>query len=84
MILYACKRGEKIILPRNVHKSAINAMVLCGAVPVYVDPGVDRELGISLGMSPEGVRRAIEENPDAKAVLFNNPPITASAPTWRP
>ncbi len=73
MILYACKRGDKIILPRNVHKSAINAMVLCGAAPVYVDPGVDRELGISLGMSPEGVRRAIEENPDAKAVLFNNP-----------
>jgi arginine/lysine/ornithine decarboxylase len=50
MILYSCKRGEKIILPRNVHRSTINALVLCGAVPVYVNPAVDKSLGISLGM----------------------------------
>ena len=34
MILSSCKRGDKIILPRNVHKSVINALVLCGAIPV--------------------------------------------------
>src|SRR5699024_10142515 len=28
MVLTACKPGDKIILPRNVHKSAINALVL--------------------------------------------------------
>jgi len=38
MILSTCKAGDKIILPRNVHKSALNALVLCGAVPVYVNP----------------------------------------------
>ena len=27
MILSVCKAGDKIILPRNVHKSAINALV---------------------------------------------------------
>lgn len=73
MILYACKKGDKIILPRNVHRSAINALVLCGAIPVYVNPDVNHQLGISLGMSLESVRRAIRENPDAKAVLVNNP-----------
>ena len=41
MILSVCKRGDKIILPRNVHKSAINALVLCGAIPVYVNPEVN-------------------------------------------
>ena len=45
----------------------------CGAVPVYVNPGVDRKLGISLGMQREQVARAIAENPDAVAVLINNP-----------
>ena len=50
MVLTACKRGDEIILPRNVHKSVINALVLCGAVPVYVNPEVDQRLGISLGM----------------------------------
>jgi arginine/lysine/ornithine decarboxylase len=28
MILSACKKDEKIILPRNVHRSVINALVL--------------------------------------------------------
>lgn len=73
MVLYACKRGEKIILPRNVHRSVLNALVLCGAVPVYVNPEVDRTLGIPLGMSLTQVERAMEAHPDAKAVLVNNP-----------
>ena len=73
MVLTACKAGDKIILPRNVHKSAINALVLCGAEPVYIDPKVDVKLGIPLGMELADVRRAMEENPDAKALLINNP-----------
>ena len=73
MIMYACKDGDKIILPRNVHRSAINSLILCNAVPVYVNPDVNNQLGIALGMSVEQVKKAIEENPDAKAVLVNNP-----------
>lgn len=73
MVLTACKRGDKIILPRNVHRSVINAMILCGAVPVYVNPQMDHKLGIALGMRVAEVERAIRENPDAKAVFVNNP-----------
>ena len=73
MVLSSCKRGDKIILPRNVHRSVINALVLCGAIPVYVNPEVDCRLGISLGMQREQVHKAITENPDAVAVLVNNP-----------
>ncbi len=73
MIMASCKAGEKIIMPRNVHRSAINALVVCGALPVYVNPGVNQELGIPLGMALEDVKKAIDQNPDAKAVLVNNP-----------
>lgn len=73
MIMYACKSGDKIIMPRNVHRSAINALILTGAVPVYVNPDVKNDLGIALGMSVSQVEKAIRENPDAKAVLVNNP-----------
>lgn len=73
MILSVCKRGDKIILPRNVHRSAINALVLSGAVPVYVNPQTHERLSIALGMSLEDVRAAIRNNPDAKAVFVNNP-----------
>ena len=73
MIMSACKSGDKIIMPRNVHRSAINALVVCGAVPVYIDPGINNSYGISLGMSVADVEAAILSNPDAKAVLVNNP-----------
>jgi arginine/lysine/ornithine decarboxylase len=73
MVLSVCKRGDKIILPRNVHRSVINIMILCGAVPVYVNPDMNHELGIALGMRLSEVEKAIKENPDAKAILVNNP-----------
>lgn len=73
MVLTMCKRGDKIILPRNVHRSVINALVLCGAIPVYVNPEVNSRLGISLGMKLSQVEQAVLKNPDAVAVLINNP-----------
>ena len=73
MILSATRRGEKIILPRNVHRSVMGAMVLNGAIPVYVNPEGNERLGIPLGMSVEAVKKAIQENPDAKAIFVNNP-----------
>lgn len=73
MIMSVCKAGNKIIMPRNVHRSAINALIVSGIIPVYVDPGVNSRLGIALGMSPASVEKAILENPDAKAVMVNNP-----------
>jgi len=73
MIMSTCKAGEKIIMPRNVHRSSINALVVCGAIPIYVNPGVNHELGIPLGMSVTDIKTVIKENPDAKAILINNP-----------
>lgn len=73
MVLSVAKRGDKIILPRNVHRSVMGAMVLCGAIPVYVNPECDHRLGIPLGMQVSAVEQAILANPDAKAVLVNNP-----------
>lgn len=73
MVLTACKKGEKIILPRNVHRSVINALIIGGAIPAYVNPQTNHQLGIALGMAIEEVKEAIRNNPDAKAILVNNP-----------
>ncbi len=83
MIMSVCKEGDKIILPRNVHKSAINALIVGGIIPVYVDPGVNTKLGIPLGMSVSSVKKAIDENPDAKAVMVNNPTYYGVCPDIR-
>ena len=73
MILSTCKAGDKIILPRNVHKSAINALVLCGAIPIYIEMSVDPKIGIALGLENDRVAQSIKDHPDAKAILINNP-----------
>ncbi len=73
MILAVCKAGDKIILPRNIHKSVINALVLCGGIPIYVDVEVDHRIGIALGVTVEDMKKAMDENPDAVAIFINNP-----------
>jgi arginine decarboxylase len=73
MLLSTLRAGDEIILPRNVHQSVINALVLCGGVPVYVNPQSSAQLGIALGMAMADVRQAMDAHPDAKAILVNNP-----------
>jgi len=73
MILSACAPGDKIIIGRNLHKSAQAGLVLSGAQPVYIQPEVDPELGIGLGLAPASVADAIRRHPDAAAVLVVSP-----------
>ncbi|SHJ58873.1 Arginine/lysine/ornithine decarboxylase [Dethiosulfatibacter aminovorans DSM 17477] len=73
MIMAVCKPGEKIIVPRNAHKSAISGLIMSGAMPVYVQPEYDKSLGLFHGMDTDFVKKAIDENPDAKAVFVINP-----------
>ncbi|XEC96925.1 aminotransferase class I/II-fold pyridoxal phosphate-dependent enzyme [Paenibacillus tarimensis] len=73
MILTVCAPGDKIIVPRNVHKSVMSAIIFAGARPVFVSPARDEKLGIDHGITTRSVRRALERHPDAKAVVVINP-----------
>jgi len=73
MILAVVNDGDKIIVPRNVHKSVTSGIILSGAVPVFMEPEIDKKLGIAHGVKPETVEKTLKENPDAKAVLIINP-----------
>jgi lysine decarboxylase len=73
MVLSVVKANDKIILPRNVHKSVINGLILSGAVPVFIKPNIDEFVGIANDVSFQSAKTAIDENPDAKAILIINP-----------
>ena len=73
MIMSVVSAGDKIIIPRNVHKSITAGIILSGAVPVYMQPALDKKVGIAHGVTPETVEKTLKENPDAKAVLVINP-----------
>ena len=73
MVMSVVSEGDTIIMPRNVHKSAINALILCGATPHYMYPYIEESFGMTTGVSLEDIKRAIEEAPDAKAIFIINP-----------
>ena len=72
-ILAVCGEGEKIILPRNIHSSAIAGMIHAGAVPIFINPEYDRQLDIAHSITPDSVKSALEQHPDARAVMVVYP-----------
>ncbi|MFS0861325.1 aminotransferase class I/II-fold pyridoxal phosphate-dependent enzyme [Fredinandcohnia sp. 179-A 10B2 NHS] len=73
MVMAVCGPGDKIIVPRNVHKSVMSAIVFSGAIPIFIHPEIDKKLGISHGITTDSVERALEQHPDAKGLLVINP-----------
>ncbi|WP_026690084.1 aminotransferase class I/II-fold pyridoxal phosphate-dependent enzyme [Alteribacter aurantiacus] len=73
MIMSVCGPGDKIIVPRNVHKSIMSAIVFSGATPIFIHPEIDVELGISHGITTSAVKKALKAHPDAKGLLVINP-----------
>lgn len=73
MIMAATEPGDKIIIPRNCHRSVYGAVILGRLTPVYIEPEMDGELGIALGIKPETVEYTLEKHGDAKAVVITNP-----------
>ncbi|MGZ4135730.1 MAG: aminotransferase class I/II-fold pyridoxal phosphate-dependent enzyme [Tumebacillaceae bacterium] len=73
MVMSAVGPGEKILVPRNVHKSVLSAIIFSGAHPVFMHPEIDSEIGIAHGISVDTVRVTLDAHPDAKAVLLINP-----------
>lgn len=73
MVMAVCEPNDKIIVPRNVHKSVLAAVIFAGAKPVFISPAMDEMYGIAHGITTSSVRRALELHPDAKAVFLINP-----------
>ncbi|WP_093796193.1 aminotransferase class I/II-fold pyridoxal phosphate-dependent enzyme [Sporomusa acidovorans] len=73
MILTLAGPGDKLIIPRNSHRSIIGGIILSGAIPVFMQPEVDNDLGLAMGVTPETVAESLKQHPDAKGVLLINP-----------
>lgn len=73
MVMAATEPGDKVIVNRNCHQSVINATILGKCTPVFINPEVDIQQGIALGVTPEAVEVALKANPEAKAVVITYP-----------
>jgi len=68
-----CRPGDRVLMPRNVHRSAIAGLIQCGAKPVFAAPDYDRDWDLDRGLRPDLVARAIECVPDLAAIFLVSP-----------
>lgn len=73
MIMSVCNPGDKILVPRNIHKSILAALILGESHPIFLPPAVDTKFGIAHGVSTRQVDKALREHPDLRAVLIIHP-----------
>lgn len=83
LILATCNPGDKILVPRNMHRSILSGIILSGAIPVYYLPEYEHSFDIALGTTPETINHYLNLHPDIKAVMLINPTyhgITSNIP----
>jgi arginine decarboxylase len=66
-------RGREVVVQRNAHSSAIDALVLAGLRPTFAAPEVDPELGIAHCLSAETLSRALAATPGAVGAWIVSP-----------
>ena len=72
-ILTASRRGSRVLIARNCHKSIYNAVNLGGLEAEYLYPEILVEEGITGEITKEEVDRALRENPETVLVVVPSP-----------
>lgn len=72
-ILAVCNPNEKIILPRNIHRSVISGLILSGAIPIFINPEYDTDWDLANSITPQALQKALNQHPDTKAVMVVYP-----------
>ncbi|MGB7416757.1 MAG: aminotransferase class I/II-fold pyridoxal phosphate-dependent enzyme [Thermosynechococcaceae cyanobacterium] len=70
-ILAVCAPDDRIIVPRNCHRSVISGLTLSGAMPIFIEPELGPEF--ALGLAPHRIAEALDKYPQAKAVMVTSP-----------
>lgn len=73
MLMTALKPGEKLLLPRNAHRSVAGGLILGGIEAVYLQPEYNEEFGLQMQISPQAVAKALTSDSSIKAVLLTSP-----------
>lgn len=72
-LMAAVRPGDKVIVSRDLHKSLLVALILTGAMPVYLAPRLHSELNVGLGVTADEVAQTLDEHPDARLVMLVSP-----------
>ena len=73
MLISTLKPGEKVLIPRNAHRSVAGALVIGDIEAVFLAPEYDDFFGINTQITPQAVKLALKADPAIKAVLITSP-----------
>ena len=73
MLMTALAPGEKLLLPRNAHRSVAGGLILGGIEAVYLQPEYNEAFGLQLQVTPAAVESALAADSSIKAVLLTSP-----------
>ena len=72
-VMGCTKKGGKILMARNCHKSVYHAVFLNELRPVYIYPEFDETMELNMAVSPEKIERLLEEHKEVQAVVLTSP-----------
>ena len=72
-ILSTCSPGEKILVNRDCHQSAINAFILGDINPIYIKGSICEDTYTIKGVNEKDVLDAIDDNSDIKVLMLTYP-----------
>jgi len=70
--------GDRVVVPRTLHRSLLLGLVLAGLEPVWLPTRVDAATGLPLGFRSADVARCLREHPDVVAVFVGDPTYVGS------
>ena len=70
MLMSVLGPNDKVLLPRNIHKSALNGLILCGATPIYLQTELLQQEGIACNVKPSVIEAMLDQDSSIKAVFY--------------
>lgn len=69
----ATRRGDKVLIARNAHRSVYHAVMLMGLTPVYIYPQQSEDLPVNGGISSREIKELLISDSDIRLVIITSP-----------
>ena len=67
------KKGQKVIVNRNCHRSVLTGLIISGADPLWVLPEKFSQWGLWGNVKAQDIEKLLDENDDVSMVWITNP-----------
>ncbi|MEG0152805.1 MAG: aminotransferase class V-fold PLP-dependent enzyme [Cellulosilyticaceae bacterium] len=72
-LMTMCKPGDEVLIARNCHHSVWHALILIGAVPIYIQPEYNSDLGLMTKVRKDTIQEALLQYPNVKGAIIVSP-----------